>query len=433
VPVSVQAVAKGLELVCQVAADVPDALVGDTYRLGQVLLNLVANAIKFTDEGEVFVHVGLESVTEDDVFLHVLVRDTGIGVASENRELIFTPFEQAEGSSRRRHKGAGLGLAISSQLVTLMGGRIWLETELGVGSTFHCVICLERQSGAGQSLWPPEAQTLDGLRVLVIDDNDTSRGVLDCLLPEWGMVPKSVSGGSEAIDAIRKAVAKGETFDLVLLDTRMPQTDGMELAEVIREQPDSGSGPIILLGQPFGPTDTPRLERLGITSRVSKPVRPLELLNAVIMAREGVRQPRSCVEARGKASGGKCVRPLNILLAEDTAMNREVAIHMLNKMGHQVTAAVDGKEAVDLHGQGGFDLILMDVEMPEMDGVEATAIIRARERTTGSRIPIVAMTAHAMTGDREKFLDAGMDGYVAKPVKSKVLRDAIETLAGYRK
>ena len=312
VPVSVQAIAKELELVCQVDADVPDALVGDSFRLGQILLNLVANAIKFTDRGEVFVQVGIEFANQDHVVLHVRVQDTGIGVAPENRELIFTPFEQAEGSSRRRHKGAGLGLAISGQLVSMMGGRMWLDTEVGVGSTFNFTVRLGRGRQVLESVEPPGVATLGGLKVLVVDDNATSRNVLERLLLDWGTAPLSVESGPAAMNALRKARDEGRPFSVVLTDTRMPDMDGVQLADSIRQGPGLERTPVILLGHLPGQSDLTTCEG-HVAGRVSKPVRPSELCSVLLAAWEGTCTRQIAPGLQSEAGPG--TRPRALMLS----------------------------------------------------------------------------------------------------------------------
>ncbi|MBM3300108.1 MAG: DUF3365 domain-containing protein, partial [Deltaproteobacteria bacterium] len=280
-PLSVQAGAKGLELVCHVAPDVPDSVVGDPDRLERILVNLIGNAIKFTGKGDVVVKVELESTNQNEVFLHFSVQDTGIGISAENREKIFAPFEQAEGSSSRRYGGTGLGLAISGQLVTMMGGRIWLDSKVGVGSTFHFTVRLGLQSEPAQAPGILEMPTLSGLKVLIADDNPTVRKAMDDLLVAWGMEPTLAATGRAALDALREAAKQRRRFDLVLLDVTLPDMDGFDLAQSMRQELDLRETPVIMLGFVWPPFDERRSERLGITSCLEKPVRPSELLNAV--------------------------------------------------------------------------------------------------------------------------------------------------------
>jgi two-component system, sensor histidine kinase and response regulator len=425
-PLALQSAAKGLELVCEIPSAVPDALVGDEGRLNQVLVNLVANAIKFTENGEIRVHVDLEFVSHNEACLHFRVSDTGIGVSPENRERIFSPFEQAEGSSRRRHQGAGLGLAISNQIIQTMGGRMWLDSESGAGSTFHFTAVLGLQSHDRNPSRTSGLSMPAGLRILVVDDNASSRKALDSQLAAWGIKTKCAAGGVAALNALRTAVEEREPFDLVILDTTMPEMGGFEVVEALKQNRDFMETPVIMLGFAGRRSEAERCKGLGITNRLLKPVRPSELAKAIST---GLRKPPSERIRPAEKMGDEfpvSPQPLRILLVEDVEINRLVALNVLRKMGHVVTVAVDGREAVDLHQKGVFDLILMDVEMPEMDGVEAVGIIREREKTTGVHVPILAMTAHALTGDRERFLKAGMDGYIAKPFKSKLLFETIE-------
>jgi two-component system, sensor histidine kinase and response regulator len=427
---SVQAATKGLELVCHVSSEVPDAVAGDRGRLGQILVNLVGNAVKFTEQGEIAVVVETDSVGPDNVVLHCCVRDTGIGVSEENREKIFEQFEQIEGSSSRRHGGSGLGLAICRHLVMMMGGRIWLEPEHAAGSAFHFTLRLGLQKDTAR--WPETSaiSALSGLKVLVADDNATTRKALEDLLGSWGLTPISHADGLAALDGLRAAAKEGRPFDLALLDATMPQLNGFEVAESIRKEPGLELTRIIMLGFTRRQSDARECERLGIIGRLIKPVRPSELLAAISACMQRTRVYHTGLTSRKTDTFSAGTLPLKILLVEDNHINRQVADHMLKRMGHKVTVAVDGKEAVNLHQKDDFDLILMDVEMPEMDGVEATRIIREKERGTGRHLPIIALTAHAMTGQKEAFLAAGMDGYLAKPIKYKTLLETIETFSG---
>jgi two-component system, sensor histidine kinase and response regulator len=429
VPFSFQAGAKGVELVCHVSPDVPEAVVGDVGRLSQILVNLVGNAVRFTDQGEVVVEVRAEAIGRDDVLLHLRVTDTGIGVSTETKDRIFEPFEQAEGSSMRRQGGVGLGLAICKQLVGMMGGQIWLDNEVELGSSFHFTVRLGLQSHAMQFPWTAEITEVSGLKVLVVDDNASSRKVLDDLLASWGMNPISVANGPAAVDVLQQSVEEGAPFDVVLLDAPMSETNRFEVAEFMRHEPDLETTPVIILGPARRQSDARYCKRLGIRSRLSKPVRPSDLLNAICARFQVVSGEQSIPLLQMGDTFPVSDRPLKILLAEDTDINRQVAVNMIQKMGHTVTVAVDGTEAVSLCQTGDFHLILMDVQMPKMDGVEATRIIRERERSSGRRVPIIAMTAHAMAGDRERFLASGMDGYIAKPFKRKALYDTINKFA----
>jgi two-component system, sensor histidine kinase and response regulator len=426
---SVQAATKGLELVCHVCADVPDGVVGDRGRLGQIIVNLVGNAIKFTDQGEVVAVVQADSMGPENVLLHFCVRDTGIGVSAENRERVFEQFEQIEGSSSRKHGGSGLGLAICRQLVMMMGGRIWLATEVEKGSEFHFTVTLGLMSGSTR--WPPASEIagLSGKRVLIADGNATTRKTLEELLVSWGMKPISRSSGISALDDLRNAAKQGKPFDVALLDASLPERNGFEVAESLRKESGLEMTRIIIHGFARKRSECRDCERLGISNRLSKPLRPSELLAAISSCLKPASTTQPPLSAQAHNAFVTSARSLKILLVEDNLINREVADRMLKKMGHAVTPATNGKEAVSLQEEGDFDLILMDVEMPEMDGVEATKIIREKESGTLRRIPIIALTAHAMTGHREGFLAAGMDGYIPKPIKYMNLYETIETFA----
>jgi len=415
---------KGLELVADVEGNVPDRLVADAGRLRQVLVNLVGNAIKFTDHGEVVVRVFLDSMDETGGQLHITVRDTGIGIPDDKQAVIFEAFRQADGSTTRKYGGTGLGLSISGQLVALMGGRLWVESAVGTGSTFHFTI----RVGAGQTgatLQQP-AIGLRGLSVLVVDDNATNRRVFEKTLEKWRMRPTLVDSGVAALDAYRAAASRGEPFDLVLLDANMPGMDGFEVAQQLKEDRLAAGTTIMMLTSSGEPQDSERCRQLGIASYLVKPVRQVALSAAILEAvgRSSARPAPAAPPVSRRPERG----PLRILLAEDNIVNQRVAIAVLQKARHHVTLAENGRLAVEALEREPFDLILMDMQMPEMGGAEAMAIIRERERATGAHIPIVAVTAHALAGDRERCLIAGADEYVSKPVSPDALFAAIETV-----
>lgn len=415
---------KGLELVCHIPPDVPDALVGDPGRLRQVVVNLVGNAIKFTERGEVVVRVTQESQTADAIHLHVAVSDTGIGIPAEKQRLIFEAFAQQDSSTTRQYGGTGLGLTISAQLVELMGGRIWVESSVGQGSTFHFTtslgLCTEPM--ARQAPRPP--QDLEALPVLVVDDNATNRRILEELLTSWRMRPTVVAGGAAALAELVRAAASGEPIPLVLLDAMMPEMDGFTLARRIKQHPDLQKAVLLILTSATRPAAATCRE-LGVAACLTKPVKQSELLNAICSALSlTFGHDDQATVVISSAEGQR----LNVLLAEDNIVNQRLAVRLLEKQGHSVVVAETGKEALAALQQHPFDLVLMDVQMPEMDGFAATAAIREREKETGQHIPIIAMTAHAMKGDRERCLEAGMDGYVAKPVQAQELEEAIAAL-----
>jgi PAS domain S-box-containing protein len=405
---------KGLELACHIALAVPDALIGDPGRLRQILVNLVGNAIKFTEKGEVIVDVRAESVTVDEVRLHVAVADTGIGIPPEKRQMIFEAFVQADASTTRTYGGSGLGLTISNRLVEMMGGRIWVESAVDRGSTFHFTVCF------GVQQHPPTRRlpsTLEGLPVLVVDDNSTNRQILEELLLGWRMKPTVVDGAPTALAALEKAEKDGEPFALILLDSDMPDMDGFALAKHIQLRPELAGARIMMLSTAGRPGDTARCQQMGIVRYLVKPMKQSELLDSIVMALEATFHPDATTAESPRPEGPG----LRILLAEDNAVNQRLAVRLLEKQGHQVTVAVNGRKALEAIERQTFDLVLMDVQMPEMGGFEATAAIRAREQPTAHRLPIIAMTAHALKGDRERCLAAGMDGYVAKPIRAEEL------------
>jgi signal transduction histidine kinase/DNA-binding response OmpR family regulator len=430
---AIRAHEKGLELASRIAPGVPEAVLGDPGRLRQVLVNLVGNAIKFTERGEVIVNVGVGGPDDPPGELHFEVADTGIGIPADKRAAIFAPFEQADGSTTRRYGGTGLGLTISARLIALMGGRIWVEDNPGGGSRFRFNARLGPDPEA--QLGPATASPilLDGLRVLVVDDNRTNRLILVEVLSQWGCQPVEAPGGPEAIEALGKAADRGEAFTLVLLDRMMPDMDGCELAGLIRGDARFGS-PRMLMLTSAGPDDASQLRELGIDGWLAKPIRQSRLLNAmldVLGSTDPNKAPILVEPVRLAPPIPRLGRSLRVLLAEDHPINQKVAARMLEDQGHKVTVVGDGRKAVEATAAQRFDVVLMDVQMPEMDGFEATAAIRAREALTGSaRLPIIALTAHAMAGDRERCLRAGCDDYLSKPVDAASIARALARVVG---
>ena len=412
---------KGLELICRIAPAMPDGLLGDALRLRQIVTNLVGNAIKFTARGEVAVRVDVEGEVAESICLHVVVRDTGIGIPVEMRREIFEAFTQADGSTTREYGGTGLGLAIASQLVGMMGGRIWVESEVGVGSAFHFTVRLA-VCAASAPVRPPSRVVLEGLPVLIVDDNATNRAVLGETLTHWQMRPTAVGDGFAAVAALKRAVAAGEPFPLVLLDAVMPDVDGFAVAGQIQRDPELAGATVMMLSSADRGGDAARCRKLGVACYLCKPVAQSDLLDAILRALSAV--PAEPAPSRPPAATGP--RPLRILLAEDNEVNQELVAQMLKRRGHALTLAGNGREALAAFEAAPFDIVLMDVQMPEMDGFAATAAIRECERVTGGRTPIVALTAHAMKGDRERCLAAGMDDYVSKPLR---IGDLVETMA----
>ncbi len=422
-----RAAEKGLELAYQVQSNVPDCLIGDLGRVRQVIVNLVSNAIKFTGEGEVVVDVQLDSLTRDQVSLHVLVKDTGIGVSPEKQKSIFESFTQAEGSTTRNYGGTGLGLTISQRLVELMKGRIWVESQPGEGSTFHFTLLLELGSEERESQ-RAALETLNALPVLVVDDNETNRRILEQTLQNWEMTPQTAASGAEALVRLAAARESGVPVQLVLLDMMMPEMNGLEVAQRITEEFGEAAPGILVLtsaGESVSPEDA---SRWGIERTLTKPVKQSDLLDAI--SRMFGTSTRDEKEALAESDNRpRLERPMKVLLAEDGRVNQMVAIKLLEKRGHSVVLAEDGQIAVELHAREPFDAILMDMQMPRMDGYAATKAIRKREVESGEHIPIIAMTANAMKGDREKCIEAGMDDYVAKPVRSDELYSVLEKYA----
>jgi signal transduction histidine kinase/CheY-like chemotaxis protein len=420
---------KGLELICDISPNVPSAIVGDPGRLRQVLANLVGNAIKFTREGHVLVSIDVENDSPEGVVLHWQVIDTGVGIAADKQQLIFEPFRQADGSTTREFGGTGLGLTISANLVRLMGGRLWVDSIAGQGSTFHFTITVKR----GAKREEPEPVSLSGLPVLVVDDNMVNRRYLEKTLRRWRMKPALAAGAAEGMAILTSAARKGDDFALVLMDLHMPGMDGVEAAQRIRATPETATVPIIMLSSSANLVDTERCRNLGIAAYLVKPVPTRDLMTSMVavvaaQAREA-RETRAAAPAAPESPADAATTPLRILLAEDNAVNRHLARTLLERRGHRVEVAVTGREAVDAFLRARFDVVLMDVQMPEMGGIEATAEIRRHEAGTGGHVPIIAMTAHAMKGDRERCLDAGMDGYLPKPIERRELLRLVESVS----
>lgn len=424
---ALRAHAKDLELACRIAPDVPQGLLGDVGRLRQIVVNLVGNAIKFTERGEVVLDVRCESRADDEAVLHFAVRDTGIGIPADKRETVFDVFEQADTSTTRQYGGTGLGLPISSRLVERMGGRIWLESEVGRGSTFHFTARFALPHGEAAVERSRQLGDLRGVRTLVVDDNLTNRRILEEMLHHWAMAPAAAPGALDALDRIRQAHEAGEPFRLVLTDANMPHMDGFALAEKIKRDPTLGSTIIMMLTSGNRPGDVARCEALGIAAYLLKPIKQSELFEAIVLALGLTTAEDVELEALATGWAGQ-IRPLRVLLAEDSVVNQKLVVGLLERHGHTVFVANNGKEALAALQSQDFDLVLMDLQMPEMDGLEATAAIRAKEKRTGSHVPIVAITAHAMKEDRQRCLEAGMDEYLAKPIHAGQLFDTIQTV-----
>jgi signal transduction histidine kinase/DNA-binding response OmpR family regulator len=424
---AVRADQKGLELIYQVSSDIPVYVTGDPGRIRQILINLVGNAIKFTQQGEVVVRAQCASRSDHELELYFTVADSGIGIPADKHSLIFEAFAQADGSSTRNFGGTGLGLAISSQLAGLMGGRIWVESTMGKGSTFHFTI----RVGVAADQHASSIQTLHSellhLPVLLVDDNATNRRVLLEMTRGWGMQPTAVDSGVAALETMSRTKAAGPGFRLAIIDGHMPGMDGFELAKRIKADPQLSNVMIMMLTSAGQSGDAARCRRLGLVAHLIKPVRKSEFLSA-ILASLGQPSAHSAPDLVTRHSLRPTSGKLRILVAEDNPVNQKVVFSMLEKMGHVTTIAGNGQEALTALAANSFDLVFMDVQMPEMDGLTATKCIREREQQTGLHLPIVAMTAHAMKGDEELCLAAGMDGYIAKPVSSQQIKETIARL-----
>jgi PAS domain S-box-containing protein len=420
---------KGLELLCEVAPDVPEIVSGDSSRLRQIVVNLVGNAIKFTDVGEVAVKVQLESRDGSECVCRFTIADTGIGIPEDKRESIFDPFSQADTSTTRKYGGTGLGLTISTRLVRMMGGRIWVESEMGGGSQFHFTVRLgvadTKEIKLG-TIAPPEI--LRDVKVLVVDDNRTNCRILEGMLARWQMKPTSVNGGAAALAQLSAARKEGEPYNLILTDMHMPDMDGFALVEQIRQKPELATATIMMLTSAGHRGDAARCQELGVSAYLLKPIRQSELREAVARVL-GAREHDGAIPLITRFSLQDAREPdayLSVLLAEDNLVNQRLVVRLLEKRGHRVVVAGTGLEALQALEKESFDLVLMDVQMPEMDGLEATTAIREKEKSSGLHQPVVALTAHAMKGDREKCMAGGMDGYLSKPIRPQELDQLLE-------
>ena len=472
-PLAPRAHQKGLELAYHVGDGVPGVVSGDPARLRQIVVNLIGNAVKFTEAGEVVLRVeregpaGVVTPEGEPVTLRFTVSDTGLGIPPAKQATIFDSFTQVDTSTTRRFGGTGLGLAISSQLVALMGGRMWVESQPGQGSRFHFTIPFEVPSVLPAPAPPRQARELEGMPVLVIDDNATNRHILDEMLTVWGMRPTVVDGGGAGLRAMEVAQKAGRPFPLVLLDYQMPDMDGFEVAGRIAERPDFAGATVMMLSSMGQRGDAVRCRELGVAAYLSKPIRQSVLLEAILAAlappavsmkaaelvtRHTLSERRGAVGAgpAGDNTGDPLLvdgidttrqehvtpptplRSLRVLVAEDNRVNQLVIRRMLERLHHTVVLCEDGRAAVAAVEAERPDLVLMDVQMPEMDGFAATAAIREREMAVlGSRrLPIVALTAFAMKGDRERCVAAGMDDYLSKPVRRDQLVAVLARFAG---
>ncbi len=366
--------------------------------------------------------------SDEDSVLHFCVADTGIGIPSEKLETVFRPFEQVDSSTTRKFGGTGLGLAIVSHLVEMMNGRVWVESELGKGSSFHFIVSFQRSKQFAPEKSLDVTTRLNGRRVLVVDDNPTNRFILTETLSQWNMYPVEATGAEEAIELLEIAKDEGAMFQLLLLDLHMPGMDGYQLAQYLNGNPGLYAGPVIIMTSAHSPEDGDRCRELGIAGYLTKPVKQSQLLHEINLVSCDSADCRSRFVRGNTFVQPAAMRELKILVAEDNPVNQKVVTRILEKVGHSVTIAANGKQAVEMASSGSFDLILMDVQMPEMDGFQATELIREHQKISGDVTPVVAMTAHALKGDRELCIEAGMDQYVSKPLQIKELLRVIDSV-----
>lgn len=423
-PFSLRAHQKGIELAYDVDSNVPDEVLGDSGRLRQVLTNLVGNSLKFTEKGEIVVKVDAQNLDDGSMVLHFAVRDSGVGIPLEKVRSIFEAFEQADASTTRQYGGTGLGLAIAERFVHLMGGRIWCESEVGVGSTFHFTA---RLSIADPGLMPPQRRTASlprDFRILVVDDFAVNRRIVLEMLKNWGLEGIEAKNAGEALDRLREAADAGQPFRLLLTDLNMPEVDGYTLVEEVQQKYGSERPKIILLTSGERSDETERRKRLAIDAHLLKPIKQSDLFDSIAEVLGEAAVPQQIDDALPS------LPPLDVLLVEDSLVNQKLALGVLGQFGHRVTVAGNGREAIELTAQRKFDVVLMDVQMPEVDGLEATRQIRQREQISGGHVPIIAMTAHALSGDRERCLASGMDQYLPKPIRPRQLVEMIAVATG---
>jgi two-component system, sensor histidine kinase and response regulator len=427
-PMALRADEKGLELLCNVRPEVPDQIVTDPTRLSQIIVNLLGNAIKFTDQGEIELRVGLDSLENDEARLHFSVRDTGIGIPPEKQKSIFDAFSQADAATTRKFGGTGLGLTISTRLVQLMGGEIWVESQPGIGSCFHFTVPAFTTKIA-ETAEPDSTIRLEGVPVLIVDDNAANRRILAEMAASAGMKPTLAESANEAMRQLTRASGTEGAFRLALLDCHMPGVDGFTLVEQIRDGKAFAETAMVMLTSAGQRGDAARCRSLGVSAYLTKPVSQEQLIDAIKLALARRSQQTPTIELITRHSLPAHPSGLRILLAEDNLVNQKVARRLLEREHHWVTVVGDGVEALEALDQQAFDLILMDVQMPRMDGLQAAAAIRDKERNSGGHIPIIALTANAMSGDRERCVAAGMDGYASKPIRMADLLSEVKRLA----
>ena len=430
-PLALRAHQKGLELACDVCPEGESELIGDPGRIRQVLINLVGNAIKFTEQGEVLVEIKSSSLTDESIELQFTVSDTGIGIPAEKHQLLFHAFSQADSSTTRKYGGTGLGLAISARLVNMMGGKIWVESTEGKGSKFHFTVKISQAAGQQNLVTSALPSELQGQAVLVVDDNEANRLIIHKMTAGWGMKPVSVKGGEEALAVMEAARQRRDPFRVIVIDARMPGMDGFQLAEKIKHKSELAQAIILMLTSAGQPGEAARCNELGISAYLLKPLLKADLLAALLrVLGHGGQETAAALVTRHTLRESS--QKLHVLVAEDNRVNQTLMVRVLQKMGHSSVVASNGREALSLAFSQKFDVVFMDVQMPEMDGLAATVAIRKAEKSSGSHLPIFAMTAHAMKGDRESCLQAGMDGYLAKPVRFSDLEQTLATLSNVK-
>ncbi len=419
---------KGLELLCEIAPSVPEVVRGDSNRLRQIVINLIGNAIKFTGRGEVVLDIQVAAEEGENRILHFTVSDTGIGIPAEKQKLVFQPFSQADNSTTRKYGGTGLGLSISKRLVGLMGGNIWVESEVGRGTHFHFTAqfkASEKPLEAGTIVLP---KSLEGVKALIVDDNRANRRILEGMLKRWDMKSTSVEDGEEALLQLTSARDAGDPYALVLTDMHMPKMDGFSLVEQIRQRRELSAAVIMMLTSAAHRGDGDRCQELGIAAYLLKPIRQSELRESIARVLGSPMQKGAIppVTRYSLQAARHSQTILSVLVAEDNAVNQLLATRLLEKRGHRVVVTANGREALEALAKDRFDLVLMDVQMPEMDGLQATRLLREKEKekADGFHQPVFALTAHAMKGDQERCVAAGMDGYLTKPIGPQEL-DAI--------
>jgi two-component system sensor histidine kinase/response regulator len=422
---------KDIELLLEIKSTVPDFVIGDAGRLRQVVVNLVGNAIKFTNSGEVLVETSIDASAGDQFMMQFAVRDTGIGIAPDKQSLIFEAFSQADSSTTREFGGTGLGLTICARLVGAMGGRIWVESALGRGSRFYFTVCF-KPADESLNARATEVVSLTGLPILIVDDNLNSRRVLSEMLLQWEAKPEAAANAQEALSLIRRAAQQGNPFSVALIDSHIAETDGLDLALQIQSSSTVPCVIPMLLTSKARQGDVVRCLESGFRAYLNKPVRKIDLRAILARALTSSSQTSdSCAtdELRSApfidVSQAPPIKPLRILLAEDNLVNQRVAVRMLEREGHQVDVAANGREALEKWSNQSFDLILMDMQMPEMDGFQTTSAIRSAEAASNLHVPIIALTAHAMRDYRERCLAAGMDDYISKPIRKSDLMDIV--------